>query len=262
MEKSRINFLSERLLSVYETLEAIEPLTQMEPDLTVDDAYAVQLEFVTKKLDQGHKIVGKKIGLTSKAMQESLGVNEPDYGHLFEEMVVDPQNPIIKKKQVLQARVEGELAFVLKEDLTGPGVTVDQVLRATNYIVAAIEIVDSRIADWRIKLEDTVADNGSSAFYILGKNKFSPNDLDRIGVKMDLYKNSELINSGTGADVLGDSAYCVAWLANKLHDYGIKLQAGEVILAGALSAAVPAKSGDKFVCQFTENLGDVSIIFE
>lgn len=262
MEESKINFLSERLLEVYETREGIDPLTQTESELTVEDAYAVQLNFVTKKVDQGHKIVGKKIGLTSKAMQESLGVNEPDYGHLFEDMMIDPKKPIIRKNQVLQPRVEGELAFILKEDLRGPDITVDQVLKATEYIVAAIEIVDSRITDWAIKLEDTVADNGSSAFCLLGQNRLSPSQLDRIGVRMDLYKNSELINSGTGADVLGDSAYCVAWLANKLHDYGIQLKAGEVILAGALSAAVPAKSGDEFVCQFTENLGEISIRFE
>ncbi len=195
-------------------------------------------------------------------MQESLGVNEPDYGHLFENMQIQSANPIIHEDQVIQARVEGELAFVLKEDLIGPNVTIEDVLKATDYIVAAIEIVDSRVADWKIKLEDTVSDNGSSAFYILGDKRFKPEEIDRIGVKMELYKNNELINEGNGAAVLGDPAYCVAWLANKLHEYDIHLKAGEVILSGALSAAISAQSGDTFVCKFTEGFGDVSITFE
>lgn len=258
----KVKSLANHLWSAFENHQGVEPVTKLEPNLTTDEAYYVQLYNVDRQLEAGKTIIGKKIGLTSKAMQESLGVDEPDYGHLLSDMVIEKDTPVIYSDQVLQPRVEGELAFILKEDLTGPNVTVEDVLNATESIVAAIEIVDSRVQDWKITLQDTVADNGSSAFYILGDKHFKPEDLDRIGVKMQLFKNDELINEGDGSAVLGDSAYCVAWLANKLSDFNIKLKAGEVILAGALSAAIGAEVSDQFTCKFTEGLGDVSIRFE
>lgn len=255
-----------RLAGLLETAqieqESIPALTASEPSLSVTDAYQIQLHNIQKRLDAGETVVGKKIGLTSKAMQASLGVDEPDYGHLLLSMVVSFDNPTIKADTVLQPRVEGELAFILKEDLVGPNVTTEDVLKATEVIVPAIEIVDSRIKDWKITLADTVADNGSSAFYILGDSAFKPEELDRVGVEMKLVKNGETINEGNGAAVLGDPAYCVAWLANKLSEFNISLKAGEVILSGALSAAIDASSGDVFTCQFTEGLGDVTINFE
>lgn len=258
----KVKSLANHLWSAFENHQGVEPVTKLEPNLTTDEAYYVQLYNVDRQLEAGKTIIGKKIGLTSKAMQESLGVDEPDYGHLLSDMVIEKDTPVIYSDQVLQPRVEGELAFILKEDLTGPNVSVEDVLNATESIVAAIEIVDSRVQDWKITLQDTVADNGSSAFYILGDKHFKPEDLDRIGVKMQLFKNDELINEGDGSAVLGDSAYCVAWLANKLSDFNIKLKAGEVILAGALSAAIGAEVSDQFTCKFTEGLGDVSIRFE
>lgn len=258
----KVKSLANHLWSAFENHQGVEPVTKLEPNLTTDEAYYVQLYNVDRQLEAGKTIIGKKIGLTSKAMQESLGVNEPDYGHLLSDMVIEKDTPAIYSDQVLQPRVEGELAFILKEDLTGPNVSVEDVLNATESIVAAIEIVDSRVQDWKITLQDTVADNGSSAFYILGDKHFKPEDLDRIGVKMQLFKNDELINEGDGAAVLGDSAYCVAWLANKLSAFDIQLKAGEVILAGALSAAIGAEMSDQFTCKFTEGLGDVSIRFE
>lgn len=258
----KVKSLANHHWSAFEKHQGVEPVTKLEPNLTTEEAYYVQLYNVDRQLEAGKTIIGKKIGLTSKAMQESLGVDEPDYGHLLSDMVIEKDKPVIHSDQVLQPRVEGELAFILKEDLTGPNVNVEDVLNATESIVAAIEIVDSRVQDWKITLQDTVADNGSSAFYILGDNHFKPEDLDRIGVKMQLFKNDELINEGDGSAVLGDSAYCVAWLANKLSDFNIKLKAGEVILAGALSAAIGAEVSDQFTCKFTEGLGDVSIRFE
>lgn len=254
--------LADHLKTAVDQHQGVGPITQLESDLSLEEAYYIQLYNIDRQLKEGQEIVGKKIGLTSKAMQESLGVNEPDYGHLLTNMVVDKANPVVYSNQVLQPRVEGELAFILKEDLVGPNVTVDDVLKATESIVAAIEIVDSRVQDWKITLNDTVADNGSSALYILGDYPLKPEDVDRIGVEMELYQNGELINQGTGAAVLGDPAYCVAWLANRLSDFGIKLKAGEVILAGALSAAIPAEVGDEFTVKFTEGLGNVSIKFE
>ena len=258
----KVKSLANHLWSATESHQGVEPVIKLEPNLTTEEAYSVQIYNIDRQLETGKKIVGKKIGLTSKAMQDSLGVDEPDYGHLLSDMVIEKDNPVITTDQVLQPRVEGELAFILKKDLMGPNVTVDDVLEATESIVAAIEIVDSRVQDWKITLQDTVADNGSSAFYILGDKPFKPEDLDRIGVKMQLFKNNELINEGDGSAVLGDSAYCVAWLANKLSAFDIQLKAGEVILAGALSAAISAKPDDQFICKFTEGLGDVAIRFE
>lgn len=253
--------LAEKLKQASQTGEEIGPLVDKKKDLTIDEAYSIQLYNIDQKLKEGKEIVGKKIGLTSKAMQKSLGVDEPDYGHLLDDMVIPAENPVVYKDQVLQPRAEGELAFILEKDLVGPNVTVEEVLDATESIVAAIEIVDSRVKDWKITLRDTVADNASSAMYVLGNQFLKPEEAERIKVQMKLFKNGELINEGTGADILGDPAYCVAWLANKLHDYGIELKAGEVILAGAISAAIDAAPGDEFTCEFTEGFGEVSVRF-
>lgn len=254
--------LADKLRQASKIGEEIGPLVNEKKDLTIEEAYSVQLYNIDQKLEEGKEIVGKKIGLTSKAMQESLGVDEPDYGHLLDDMVISPDNPVVYKDQVMQPRAEGELAFILKKDLVGPNVTVEDVLDATESIVASIEIVDSRVEDWKIELRDTIADNASSAMYVLGDKFLKPEEAERIGVEMKLFKNGELINVGSGADVLGDPAYCVAWLANKLHDYEIELKAGEVILAGALSAAVDAQPGDEFTCTFTEGFGEVSVRFD
>lgn len=254
--------LAEILREASRSGNEVDAPSQLNPELTIQDAYAIQLYNIAERMKNGNTIVGKKIGLTSKAMQESLGVDEPDYGILLEDMVISRDNPVIKVDQVLQPRVEGELAFILKKDLEGPNVTVEEVLEATESIVASIEIVDSRVKDWKINIKDTVADNASSAFYILGENYLDPKEVDRINVKMALHKNGEFVNEGTGAAVLGDPAYCVAWLANKLNEYNIKLEAGEVVLAGALSAAIDAEPGDEFTVKFTEGFGDVSIKFE
>ncbi len=259
---TQVKEMAEQLNKAQETAVAVKPLIKQYPEMTVEDAYMVQLYNVDRMLDQEKEIVGKKIGLTSLPMQELAGVDEPDYGHLMNDMEITLDQPVLKMEQMLIPRVEGELAFKLKKDLIGPDVTVEEVLEATEYIAPAIEIVDSRIENWKIKLKDTVADNGSSAYFILGENKLKPEAIDRIGVKMALYQNGELINEGTGADVLGDPAYCVAWLANKLHGFGIPLKKGEVILSGALTRAIDAKAGDTFTCKFTEGLGEVTLHFK
>lgn len=261
-QDTHIMQLAEKLRQASKSGKEISAPSKDYPELSIQEAYAIQLSNIEKRIKEGGRIVGKKIGLTSKAMQESLGVDEPDYGILLEDMAISSDDPVIKAGQVIQPRVEGELAFVLKKDLEGPDVTVAEVLDATEYIAASIEIVDSRVKDWKIEIRDTVADNASSAFYVLGENHLDPEEAERIDVVMELYKNDELINEGTGAAVLGDPAYCVAWLANKLHEYDIKLEAGEVILAGALSAAISAEPGDAFTCKFNEGFGDVSVRFE
>lgn len=247
------------LLEAEQTKKGIAPLTERNPDLSVEQAYKIQLKNINKKVKAGRKVTGKKIGLTSKAMQNLLGVNEPDYGHLLDDMVVENYDSVSVSK-LLQPKVEAELAFILKEDLTGGNVTTIDVLRATDYIVPAIEIVDSRVRDWNIKLPDTVADNASSGLYILGGQAKRPEEIDLKMLGMVLERNGEIINTGIGAAALGDPAYCVAWLANKLHEFDIPLKAGEVILSGALSAAVDAVKGDVFTARFA-HLGQVSVRF-
>ncbi|MBO0961079.1 fumarylacetoacetate hydrolase family protein [Neobacillus sp. MM2021_6] len=235
------------------------PLTTVDSELTVKEAYFIQLENINKKLEQGQKVVGKKIGLTSLAMQNLLGVDEPDYGHLLNTMVVE-NGGRISIEDVLQPKVEAEIAFILKKELRGPNVTTLDVIQATDYVVPALEIVDSRIKDWKIKLADTVADNASSGFYVLGGKPTRLADVDLELIGMVLTKNGELVNTGVGAAALGNPATCVAWLANKLAEFDIPLRAGEVILSGALSAAEPARAGESFTARFA-HIGQVSVHF-
>ncbi len=258
--------ITDRILHAYRHLlqaevekRTVSPLTEIYPELTVDEAYEVQLTSIAKKVEQGQQVVGKKIGLTSLAMQKLLGVDQPDYGHLLDEMDV-PNHSSLFIDRLFQPKVEAELAFVLKKELRGPAVTIEDVLEATAYIVPAIEIVDSRIADWKVKLQDTIADNASCGLFILGDQKLAAKGKDLREVEMSLYRNGELMNTGSGAAVLGHPAACVAWLANKLHQYNVVLKAGEVILSGALSAAVNAEKGDRFTADF-DQLGKVEVTF-
>jgi 2-keto-4-pentenoate hydratase len=257
---SKIEKFAAQLAEAEVTRIGMDPLTSVDPDITVDEAYYIQLENIKKKLDAGQKIVGKKIGLTSVAVQNMLGVNEPDYGHLLDTMVVE-NGGTISFETMLQPKVEGEIAFILKKDLKGPNVTVLDVLQATDYVVPALEIVDSRVQDWKIKLPDTVADNASSGLYVLGGKPTKIEDINLELLGMVLIQNGEVINTGVGAAALGNPATCVAWLANRLADYDISLKAGEVILSGALSGMVVANPGDNFTARFA-HLGQVSVNFK
>lgn len=256
---TKIKNHAKHLNKAWETEEGVQPLTVLDPELTIDEAYQVQLQTIEDNVQSGQTITGKKIGLTSLAMQEMLGVDEPDYGHLLEQMEIE-NGGTISFKDVLQPKVEGELAFILKDDLIGPNVTTWDVLRATDVIVPALEIVDSRIKDWKITLADTVADNASSGLYVLGGNPKKLTDIDIKQIGMTLHKNNELQNTGVGAAALGNPAKCVAWLANKLAAYDITLKAGEIILSGALSAAVEAEPGDEFSAKFA-GFGEVRVSF-
>lgn len=259
VQSSKIERLVKHLKSAWDNEKGVKPITALNPKLTIDEAYEVQLYTIQEYIEEGQYITGKKIGLTSKAMQDLLGVDEPDYGHLTNKMEIE-NGGSISSKQVLQPRVEGEIAFILKKDLVGPNVTLFDVVQATYAIVPALEIVDSRIKDWKITLEDTVADNASSGLYLLGGKPRKITDVDIKHIGMALYKNEELQNTGVGAAALGDPAKCVAWLANKLSTYGISLKAGEIILSGALSAAIDAEPGDYFRAKFAD-LGEVSVHF-
>jgi len=238
---------------------SIAPLTEQDQALTIDDAYAIQMKNVERVVEQGQVISGKKIGLTSPGMQQQLGVNEPDYGHLFAAM--DCKDGVIDTSQLIQPKIEGELAFVLSADLTGGKVTAEDVKVATDYVIAAFEIVDSRVADWKIRLIDTVADNASSGRYVLGTKRLKIDEVDLAAVTMHLYKNDELIEEGIGAAVLGHPCEAVAWLANRLWGYGVSLKKGEVILSGAFSAAPLAGKGDVFRAEFS-SFGSVNATFK
>lgn len=255
-----IDKIADQLISAGRTKHPISPLTQDYPELTVKDAYMIQLEIMNRKVLEGRKVIGKKVGLTSIAMQKMLGVDEPDYGHLYDDMQV-PNNGIVQISDFLSPKVEAEIGFILGEDLKGPNVTYLDVLMATKYVTPAIEIIDSRITDWQIQLVDTVADNGSSAKVVTGNQLIEIDGIDLRTVGMVLYKNDEMIATGSGAAALGHPAQAIAWLANKLAEFDSYLKAGELILPGALSAAHSINKGDRISAHFGQ-LGSVSVTFE
>jgi len=251
--------LARQLVAAEHERTPLSPLSETYPGLTVSDAYAVQLAAIAHKVERGAKVVGKKIGLTSKVMQQMFAVDQPDYGHLLDTMAVanGGEAPMTR---LLQPRVEGEIAFLLKQDLRGPGVTEAQVLAATEAVIPAIEIIDSRIRDWKIKLADTIADNASSGMFVLGDTRTAVRQVDLRLVGMVLEKNGELAGTGAGAAALGHPAASVAWLANKLAEFGLSLNAGEVILSGSLAVAPPVTNGDVIAVQFAQ-LGAVTVRF-
>lgn len=259
MDQIRMKALAEMLLAAEQSQKPIPPLTESDPGISVEDAYRIQLLVMEMKKSLGQVVVGKKIGLTSLAMQNMLGVKEPDYGHILDGMVVMEAEKI-RTTDLIKPRIEGELAFVLKEDLQGPGVTLTEVIRCSEGVIPSLEIIDSRIVDWKIKLPDTVADNASSARIVLGGTITPIKKLDLRTVGMVLEKNGEVVATAAGAAVLGHPAQAVAWLANKLAAYDIALRKGEVILSGSLTAAMPVGAGD-FVRADFGPLGDVKIKF-
>ncbi len=256
----QISEAADLLLGSLREVRPIKPLTEIYPKISVKDAYRIQLLNVERRLADGRKVVGKKIGLTSPAMQGMFGVSEPDYGHLFDDMLVS-QGEGFKVDVLLQPRIEGEIAFILDRDLKGPGVTSSDVIQATAGVTAALEIIDSRIQDWKIKIQDTVADNASSGAFVMGSKMVSVTGLDLRHVGFVLSKNGRLVGTAAGAAVLGGPAQAVAWLANKMGEFGIMLKAGEIVLSGAACAAVPFAAGDS-IHLFVDRIGDVGCFFE
>lgn len=247
-----------QLAEAERTKVPIAPLTREHPELTADDAYAIQLANVNRLVEKGARICGKKIGLTSPGMQQLLHVNEPDYGHLFTFMdcICD-----VPADELMQPKIEAEIAFILGEDLPNRDVTAEDVLLATAYVCSAFEIVDSRVADWKIKLADTIADNASSGRYVLGSRRVSPIGIDLAAVTMSVEQEGNgVVSEGIGSAVMGDPAKSVAWLANCLRRYGVSLTKGEVVLSGAFAAALPAAKGDFFTATFSA-LGTVTARF-
>ncbi|NLH80933.1 MAG: 2-keto-4-pentenoate hydratase [Phyllobacteriaceae bacterium] len=259
MQADDVRRLAETLRTAETDRRAIAPLKASHPAMTLEDAYAIQLANVRHRIDRGGRIVGKKVGLTSKAMQSFLGVAEPDFGHLFDDMLFDEES-VLPLGRFLQPKVEAEIAFVLGATLKGPGVTVLDVLAATRAVVPSFEIIASRIVDWKIGIEDTIADNGSSAGLVLGGRPMPVDAVDLKHVGLVLEKNGRIIDTAAGAAVLGHPAVAVAWLANKLGSMNVALEEGEVVLAGSLTKAYEVAPGDVFTATFG-GLGSVKAVF-
>ena len=223
--------------------QVVEPLSTRYPAISIDDAYAIQQHLLARRLAAGERVIGKKIGVTSQAVMDMLGVFQPDFGWLTNAMAYNEGEPV-PASSLIQPKAEGEIAFVLKHTLQGPGVTAAQVLAATEGVMACFEIVDSRIRDWQIQIQDTIADNASCGALVLGDRLIDPRNLDLGTCGMVLEKNGDIVATGAGAAALGHPANAVAWLANTLGAHGIALEAGEVVLSGSLAAMVPVQAGD------------------
>jgi 2-oxopent-4-enoate/cis-2-oxohex-4-enoate hydratase len=237
--------LGAELFDALRRRNVIEPLVARYPGLEVDDAYRISLYTLSLRQADGENVIGKKIGVTSKAVQDMLGVHEPDFGFLTDQMQIDGDIDIARCG-LIQPRAEAEIAFILKDSLNGPGITADQVIAATASIAPCFEIVDSRIRDWKIGIVDTVADNASCGVFILGEARADPNDHDLASLRVTVTKNGEPLSEGFGSAVQGSPAAAVAWLANTLGAYGVTLNAGDVILSGSLVPLAPANAGDIF----------------
>jgi 2-oxopent-4-enoate/cis-2-oxohex-4-enoate hydratase len=243
MEQQQIIQLGDELYEALVARRTVSPLTSRGLDIGIEDAYHIQQRMLSRRLEKGEKVIGKKIGVTSKVVQQMLDVHQPDFGYLLDGMVYN-EGESIPMDTLIQPRAEGEIAFILKKDLMGPGVTNADVLAATEGVMACFEIVDSRIQDWKIKIQDTVADNASCGVFVLGDRVVDPKKLDLSLCGMVVEKNGDIIGTGAGAAALGSPVNAVAWLANTLGRLGIPLKAGEVILSGSLAPLFPVQAGD------------------
>ena len=260
MESEKINQYGDELYQALLTREQIPPLSERDSALTIEDAYQISLRVLDLRLSNGEQVIGKKIGITSKVVQDMLGVNQPDFGYLTNTMVYNSGDKISISEGLIQPKAEGEIAFILGDDLDGPGITCADVLRATKSVMPCFEIVDSRIKDWQIKIEDTIADNASSGVFVMGDKAVSPHGLDLTTCGMVVEKNGELVATGAGAAALGNPVSCVAWLANTMGQFGMSLKAGEVILSGALVPLIPVEPGD-YMQLSIGGIGSVSVSF-
>lgn len=247
------------LLEAYQTGAPIAPLRETYPGMTLDDAYAIQAAQEEAFAAKQGPVTGRKIGLTSVAMQKQLGVDSPDFG-FFTAAMSHGDNATVPAASFISPKVEPEFAFRLSKDLQGPGVTVADVREAIESVHPAIEIIDSRIADWNIRLVDTVADNASCGAVVIGETPLDVTPEQLTEVACSLVINGETTGSGTGADVLDDPAAPVAWLANLLGEHGQKLAAGDWILPGSFCGAAPVESGSTATADFGE-LGSVTVTF-
>lgn len=249
LSKERIAQIAEELAEADRTHGVIPRITARYPDATVEDSYAIQGIWRDKNLEAGRRLVGRKIGLTSKAMQQATGITEPDYGVMFDDTVWESGSSI-PAADFSNVRIEVELAFVLREPLEGPACTLFDVLRATEYVTPALEILNSHIELEGRTIVDTIADNAAYGGMVLGGRPMRPDDIDLRWVGAMLFRNEQIEETGVSGGVLGHPANGVAWLANKLHQHGDTLEAGEIILAGSFTRPVWAQAGDSILCDY------------
>ena len=247
MQSELITQSGDELFDAWRERRVLAPLLERFPDIRTEDAYQIQSRYVARRLQAGETIVGKKIGVTSRPVQDFLGVYEPDFGQLTSGMVCTEADGI-DLNGLIQPKAEAELAFVLERDLIGPGITATDVIRATAYVSPCFEIVDSRIKGWKIKIQDTVADNASCGVFVLGEAKADLRTLDVALAGMVLHRNGSLHATSVGAAVQGSPVNAVVWLANTLGRLGLPFRAGEIILSGSQSPLVPVTGGDELVC--------------
>ena len=244
MDATLIQALGDELFVALVECRPVEPLTSRHPGLTLVDAYAIQQVLASHRFAAGERAIGHKIGVTSQAVMNLLGVDQPDFGTLFDAMLYR-DGGIVAAATLIQPKAEAEIAFRLKRDLAGPGVMASDVLAATDRVYACFEIVDSRIRDWKIRIQDTVADNASCGVFVLNEQGVDPRDVDLLACPMTMEKNGQVVATGNGAATMGSPLEAVAWLANVLGRLGVTLRAGEIVLSGALGAMVPVVAGDR-----------------
>ncbi|MEU8527636.1 MULTISPECIES: 2-keto-4-pentenoate hydratase [Streptomyces] len=237
----------------------VAPLAERCPGIDVEDAYRIQLLNIDARIAAGARVVGHKVGLSSPVMQRMMGVHEPDYGHLLDDMALDPSTPV-DLSRYCAPRVEVEVGFVLGDDLPGADCTVADVLAATERVVPALELIDSRIADWRIGIADTIADNASSAGFATGDG-VDPRELDLTAIDAVLHRDGLPVADGRSDAVLGDPAVAVAWLARTVARFDVPLKKGHLVLPGSCTRAVDVVAGSTYTAEF-RGLGSVSLSFQ
>ena len=260
LTKEKINEFGDALYEAMRARSTIAPLTEQAPEITIEDAYQVSLRMFERRTADGEKMIGKKIGVTSKVVMDMLNVRQPDFGFLTNTMVYGNSAEVPASTTLIQPKAEGEIAFVLKHALKGPGVTNADVIAATDFVMPCFEIVDSRITDWKIKIQDTVADNASCGVIVLGDQSVSPLDVDLATCGIVVTLNGEVISTGAGAAAMGSPVNAVTWLANTLGAYGIELNAGDVILSGSLVPLQTVVPGDSMHMEIG-GIGQASVRF-
>lgn len=246
----------EKLTRAFEDKQPIEPLRNLIGDTDIDAAYAVQELLIEHFIDKGARPVGVKIGLTSEAVQKQLGVDQPDFGVLFAHTHI-PNGGSIPSGFLMQPKAEAEMAFVLKEGITEAVKSIEELISKIDYVCASIELVGSRIANWDIRINDTIADNASASHFVLGETRVTPKNIDMEGAAMKLYKNGEVVSQGSGKACMGNPLNAVLWLCNTFVSRGVCLSPGDIILSGALGPMVPCAAGDHFQAEI-DGLGFVS----
>jgi len=265
LTKEQIQFQAERHHKAEQDKQQITAITVAHPNMTIDDAYAIQSAWKAIKLKEGRTIIGHKIGLTSKVMQRVMNINESDFGFLLDDMVFE-DGSTIPTNNFLDPRIEVELAFILKKDLSGPNVTIFDVLNATDYVVPALELIAARSfridpkTGYKRTVLDTISDNAANGGIIMGGNPMKPDAIDLRWVGALLSKNGVIEDSGVAAAVLNHPANGITWLANKYAAYGLSLKAGEVVLAGSFTGALKVQKGDTIHADYRE-MGSISCYF-